>query len=192
MEIKSPHAPPDLDEEARRHLLRLAREAIAAGVRGERATSSGALPPALLQPGAAFVSVRVDGELRGCIGFSRPIDSLAATVMHCARAAALEDPRFAPLTEEEAARADIEISVLGEMRELEPGVLPRPGEDGVVVSQAGRQGLLLPQVASEHGWSAERFLAETCRKAGLPPEAWKRGARVQVFGALIFSEAGPT
>jgi AmmeMemoRadiSam system protein A len=188
MEIKSPHAPPTLDDEARALLLRLARRAIEAALRGGGAAPAVALPAALSRPGAAFVSVRVAGELRGCIGFLRPLDSLAGTVMHCARAAALEDPRFAPLCEGDLERTHIEVSVLGSLRDLEPGSLPRLGEDGLVVSHGDRQGLLLPQVASEHGWSVERFLAETCRKAGLPPDAWRRGARVQAFRALILSE----
>jgi AmmeMemoRadiSam system protein A len=192
MEIKPPHAPPALDDEARGFLLRLARQAIEAALRGQSAAPTGALPAALSQPGAAFVSLHVAGELRGCIGLLHPLDSLAATVAHCARAAALEDPRFAPLAESDMERARIEISVLGAPRDLEPGSLPRIGEDGLVISQGGRQGLLLPQVATEHGWSVERFLAEACRKAGLPPDAWRRGARVQVFSALIVSEGGAT
>jgi AmmeMemoRadiSam system protein A len=192
MEIKPPHAPPELDAAARALLLRLARQAIAAALGGGSSGPAAAVPASLEQPGAAFVSLHVAGQLRGCIGQMHPFDSLARTVTHCARAAALEDPRFPALSPSEMERAVIEISVLGGLRDLEPGGLPRPGVDGVRISLGGRQGLLLPQVASEHGWSAERLLAETCRKAGLPPDAWRKGAKVQVFGALIFSDGGIT
>jgi len=189
MEIKTPHDPPALDAEARAALLRLARAAICAGVRGEDWSRPRALLPPLNEPGAAFVSLHLEGDLRGCIGVLRPSPTLAEAVAHCARAAALEDPRFAPLAAHELARTLIEISVLGALRPLAAAELPRPGVDGVVVAREDRQGLLLPQVAVGRGWSAERFLEETCRKAGLPRDAWRRGALVSVFQAQVFSEA---
>lgn len=191
MEIKKLD-PPALDPESEQLLLRMARDSIAAALSGEEYRTPAELPPELGEPGAAFVSLHLGGELRGCIGVVRPLEPLANAVAHCACAAALEDPRFPPLAPQELADVTIEISVLGAMRPLAPGEMPRPGVDGVVVAQGPRQGLLLPQVASEHGWNAARLLQETCLKAGLPADAWKFGAQVRVFQARVFSESGPT
>jgi AmmeMemoRadiSam system protein A len=192
MEINTPDPLPNLSREAQEALLRVARASIAAALRGEAYAPPEGLPPPCEQPGAAFVSLHAGGDLRGCIGMVRTLTPLASVVAHCARAAALEDPRFPPLGAEELARVDIEISVLGQTRPLPPGALPRPGVDGVVVSWSGRQGLLLPQVATEQGWDGKRLLEEACLKAGLEREAWAHGARAEIFQARVFSERSLT
>lgn len=192
MEIKVPESPPALSPDAERLLLKVARESIAAALRGEEYSPPEGLPAPLGEPGAVFVSLHLGADLRGCIGVTRPLPTLAGAVTQCARAAALEDPRFPPLGEEELGGSTIEISVLGGTRALAPGEMPRVGVDGLVVSKGPCHGLLLPQVAREHGWSPQRFLEEACRKAGLPRDAWKSGARVRAFQARVFSEGGAT
>ena len=128
--------------------------------------------------------------MRGCVGRVDTSDSLAETVAHCAVSAALYDSRFAPVSEDEVAGLQIEISVLSELRPIAPDAV-EPGKHGLVVNSGEKQALLLPQVASERQWSAHRFLAETCCKAGLDPEAW-RDPQTQLFGFTVevFSESG--
>ena len=188
MEIKASEEAPQLGRDAQSFLLRTAREAITAALRGVSYGPPRRAPAPLSDPGACFVSLHHGGELRGCIGVMRAQRPLADAVAHCAQAAAFEDPRFPPLTGEELAHLEIEISVLGVMRPLLPGEMPRPGVHGVVIAQGSLEGLLLPQVAVENGWSALQLMEETCRKAGLSRDAWRRGAQASVFLARVFSE----
>jgi len=173
----------------RRVLLGAARNAIAASLGVEREQADPAEGrPELSAPAGAFVSLHRHGELRGCIGTFQADHAVARTVREMAVAAAMRDPRFPPLSTEELEGLEIEISVLG---------APRParaeevtvGKHGLLVSRAFHRGVLLPQVAIEHGWTSEEFLAHTCRKAGLPPDAWRDPAtRIEVFEAEVFGE----
>jgi AmmeMemoRadiSam system protein A len=179
-----------LSPEARSQLLALARSAIAAHFRGEQ-------PPRLAsdraetfgQPRALFVTLRRDGQLRGCIGTLAPEGDLGRTVPRFALRAAFEDPRFPGLTAEELPGCTIEISVL-----TAPLPVERPedivvGRDGLIIELGGRRGLLLPQVATEWGFDRATFLAELSRKAGLPPDAWQLpSARLWSFQAEVFAE----
>lgn len=186
--IRAP-APPPLSAAEGRALLAVARSAILDAL--GQAPPGGAAPD--LRAGReirpVFVTVRVGGNLRGCIGRLDPGEPLAASVAICARAAAFEDPRFEPIGAGDLPGLSLEISVLGERRSLDDPQGLRLGEEGLVVTSGGRSGLLLPQVATEQGWDAARFLEETCRKAGLERTAWRQGARVEAFPAQVFSEA---
>ena len=103
--------------------------------------------------------------------------------------AAFEDPRFPPLSPEELPRCAIEVSVLSAPRPIEGPADIAIGQDGLILELRGQRGLLLPQVAEEWGFDADRFLAEVSRKAGLAPDAWRdEDARVWAFGAEVFSE----
>ncbi len=180
-----------LDSNERRALLTLARLAL------ERAVERGAfegfgvekMPGRLGEPAGAFVTLRRGKQLRGCIGHLEASPaSLALAVAWAAKSAALEDPRFEPVRPEEVAELTIEISVLTPFEEIAPEKVV-PGTHGLVIQQGNRRGLLLPQVATEHGLSRERFLEETCAKAGLPRDAWRDSAtRVFAFTAEVFSE----
>jgi AmmeMemoRadiSam system protein A len=183
-----PLSDPRLSYNDRRELLALARHAISEAVRQQRIPD---LPPTsqrLAERGGAFVTIRCDGKLRGCIGRVDTANALAETVAQCAISAALQDPRFRPLKEEEIPRLELEISVVSEptpitFEEVEVGT------HGIVVSRAARRGLLLPQVAVERNWSATQLIEETCRKAGLEPGAWRDPeTRLYAFTALVFSE----
>lgn len=136
----------------------------------------------------AFVTVHVDGKLRGCIGVIEGQEPLGEIISHCAESAALRDARFPPLRTEEVAGLRIEISVLSELFPLAPEKV-EIGKHGLFIRSAHRHGLLLPQVAVEHGLSAEEFLEETCRKAGLPRAAWQ-SKETELFGFTceIFQE----
>jgi AmmeMemoRadiSam system protein A len=126
--------------------------------------------------------------LRGCIGYVFPLHPLTQTIIECSIAAATEDPRFEPVTLPELKEIDLEISVLTPLEEITDLESIVVGRDGLLVSQHGYRGLLLPQVATQYGWDRERFLGETCRKAGLPADAWKKGARIEKFSAQVFGE----
>jgi AmmeMemoRadiSam system protein A len=180
---------PPLSSSERRALLELARQAITEAVVHGRQLQVPAASGALAEPRAAFVSLHSRGRLRGCIGQIEPVQSLAETVAFCAVAAATRDPRFAPVVPEELPELEIEISVLSPRQAVAPQAI-EPGVHGVRVASGGRQGVLLPQVARRFGWGRERFLEETCLKAGLPPDAWRDPhTLIEAFTAETFSEA---
>ena len=178
----------ELSPAARRQLLEVARRALRARVLGERflPEEGGA---EVRQPGGAFVTVRrrQDRELRACVGRIDPGQPLIEAVA-LAAAAAAEDRRFDPVTAEELPLLSLEISALGPLFEALPESI-QVGIHGVLVSSAGRSGLLLPQVAVEHRWERDTFLEHACRKAGLPPEAWRGPAcEIRAFTAALISE----
>ncbi len=145
-----------------------------------------------------FVTLTIDGELRGCIGFCEAVLPLKDALLQAAISAAFEDPRFPSLTKEEFGRVTVEVSVLTEPMEIRvdsPAEYPgrvKIGEDGLIVRHGHFNGLLLPQVPVELGWGPEEFLSHTCVKAGLHPEKWRDGtAKFYAFHAEIFSEEAP-
>jgi len=178
-----------LTADQERYLLRLAREAITHYL--EKGKPLEREPP----PGevwrekrGAFVTLRVDDQLRGCIGYPLPIKPLYETILDAAVAAATQDFRFRPIDLEELPRTRIEISVLSRPESIREVNLIEVGKHGIVVSKGLQKGLLLPQVAVEHGWDRETFLRHGCLKAGLEEDAWKRDARIEIFTAQVFSE----
>jgi AmmeMemoRadiSam system protein A len=169
-------------------LLDLARRVVAARLESGRVPRLENPPPRLLVPQGAFVSLHLGRALRGCVGMVMPVRPLATTVTECAAAAATEDPRFDPLQPSDLERVTIEISALDPpFRIADPSRLTL-GTHGLMVTMGHRRGLLLPQVAVEQGWTVLIFLEETCLKAGLPPDAWERGAIVEAFSAQVFAE----
>ncbi|TAM82099.1 MAG: AmmeMemoRadiSam system protein A [Acidobacteria bacterium] len=179
---------PPLIEEDRKTLLRVARQALEEGVCG--VTELKELPhpaPALMEPRGAFVTLRKHGDLRGCIGHVQTSAPLYTTVQECAVAAALADPRFPPVMPDEAPLLHMEISVLTTPKDIAPDRIVL-GEHGLIITRGWRRGLLLPQVPITWNWNREQFLEETCFKAGLPADAWKKGARIEAFTAEIFEE----
>jgi len=156
-------------------LLDLARQTIVARVRGQSLPALPDLPEGPVEFGGAFVTIRVNGRLRGCIGRFRPDRSLAETVQAMA-VASLEDPRFrhAPVRVEELKRLHIEISVLSPLVRTRDPLSLEPGVHGVYIRRGSYSGCFLPQVATEQKWDLETFLSRCCEdKAGLPPDAWK-------------------
>ncbi len=180
------NAPAEWSLEERAQLLRLAHDAIAAALADDPADWI-APTPHLGEVRGAFTTLYLDGHLRGCIGYPIGMCPLWRTVAETAVAAAFQDPRFHPVTREEAPRLKIDISVLSELFPItsEEVVV---GRHGLLISQGNRRGLLLPQVATEQQWDREMFLAHTCMKAGLPPDAWKHGASLHAFTAEVFGE----
>lgn len=183
--------PRSLDDEERSFLLELARSTIKARLLDRPLPHPRPLEGPLLEARGAFVTLKVDGSLRGCIGHVVGVMPLWETVRENALAAAFRDPRFPPLELEELEQVHIEISALTPLRPARPEDV-EVGRDGVLVEHAASRGLLLPQVATEYGWSREEFLDHTCRKAGLPAGCWKGSDTViSVFSAEIFGEDAP-
>ena len=156
----------------------------------------GSAPPAVPESGAlgeprgAFVTLTVNGVLRGCVGTFTPAGSLAATVARMAASAATEDPRFTPVRETELDDLDIHISALDPRRRMRDASELVVGRDGVLVQLGWHRGALLPRVAVEEGWDPVTFLERTCLKAGLPPHAWQDpAATVELFSAEEFGAA---
>jgi uncharacterized protein len=179
---------PPLSDPNRAKLLRLARQAIEQCVLGRRLPPAEEPPPESLSAKCgAFVTLRKAGLLRGCIGHIEAATPLYATVRECAVAAALRDPRFEPVTPAELPDLHIEISVLSALTDVRPEDV-KAGCHGLLISRDQHRGLLLPQVATQWHWDREQFLEQTCIKAGLPPDAWRHGARVQAFTAEVFAE----
>jgi len=177
-----------LDSGDRRTLLEIARRAITQGVATSKALELDAPTGALSEPAGAFVTLRRERQLRGCIGRLVSNEPLAQVVAYAARSAALEDPRFEPVRGEEVAALEIEISVLSPFEEV-TAVQVIAGTHGLMVQRGLFRGLLLPQVAAEYHWNAQRFLEETCTKAGLPRDAWRDpDTHIFAFTAEIFSE----
>ncbi|HTE88408.1 MAG TPA: AmmeMemoRadiSam system protein A, partial [Terriglobales bacterium] len=168
----------EFSREERKLLLKLAHEAIVASLE-HRELSLSPVPPHLNESRGAFTTLYFRGELRGCVGHVYPIDSLYRTVAETARAAAFEDTRFWPITLDDAAELEISLSVLSPLRPVQPEQV-EVGRHGLLVSLHQHRGLLLPQVPIEHGWDRVTFLEQTCRKAGLPSDAWQTGAQIEV------------
>ncbi|HJL17285.1 MAG TPA: AmmeMemoRadiSam system protein A [Sandaracinaceae bacterium LLY-WYZ-13_1] len=171
------------DEEAER-LLAAARDAIEAVVRHRPPHPHPAeAGEAFQRDGAAFVTLRTpDGELRGCIGELEARRPLIESVRGCAVSAALRDPRFAPVRPDELAGLRIGLSLLTPARPVRGPEDVEVGRHGVIVERGPHRGVLLPEVGREQGWDAPTFVAATCRKAGLPMDAWRDPqTRVSVF-----------
>lgn len=177
---------PEYSPEERAQLLAMAHHAIDSALRREelRVAAPG---EHLAEKRAAFTTLHLGGHLRGCIGYISPVAPLYRTVAETAIAAAFEDPRFYPVTADEAPHLKIEISVLSLLKPIKPEEVV-VGRHGLVITLGAHRGLLLPQVPVEHDWNRETFLAETCRKAGLPPDAWRTGATLEAFTAEVFGE----
>ncbi len=177
-----------LDAAARAELLGIARRTIEAAVSGGKPPEAASANPALQTPQGAFVTITIDGQLRGCIGTFREDTPLYRTVSQMALAAAQQDPRFPPLSPAELPRTHLEISALTPMRPVEDVREIEVGRHGLYVTKGFNSGVLLPQVATEYGWDRTTFLEQTCRKAGLPKDAWREGARILCFEAEVFGE----
>lgn len=169
-------------------LLQIARRSLESALLGRAAMEVPAASGSLGELRGAFVTLHCRGRLRGCIGRVASVEPLAEVVADCA-AAALADPRFPRMKPTDLRDVRIELSVLSFARPATPEEV-QPGMHGLIVSQGEKRGVLLPQVAAERRWSRERFLEETCQKAGLAAEAWRSPeTRIEIFTAEIFSES---
>ncbi len=178
-----------MDAKGREELLRIAREAIEARLRGRAFHTPTEVSPELLEPRGAFVTLHKHGQLRGCIGTFMSDRPLRDTVAEMAVSAAFKDPRFPPLALHELPEIEIEISVLSPLREAAGPEEVEVGTHGIYLVNGPFHGVLLPQVATEYGWDRETFLDQTCIKAGMAPGCWRdKNTKILLFTAEIFGE----
>ena len=181
----------EFSKDERAQLLRLAHDAILSMFEnsGLEKRELPLDPPTdhFAEPRGVFTSLYLRGELRGCVGYVLPVSPVYRAVADTARAAAFEDARFYPVTLPEARDLQIELSILSPPQPI-PAEAIEIGRHGLLITMAGYRGLLLPQVPVEHNWTRIKFLEQTCRKAGLPPDAWQKGATIEAFTAEVFGE----
>jgi AmmeMemoRadiSam system protein A len=176
-----------LSEPDKKKLHAIARQSIAAGLEGNSPPPLTNISDILREPRGAFVTLHLQGRLRGCIGLIEAVKPLAETIQEMALSAAFCDPRFPPLTSQEYKDMALEISVLSPLKQIKNVEEIQVGVHGLYIRQGPYRGLLLPQVATEYHWDRDTFLQQTCVKAGLPPMAWKDPETViSVFSADIF------
>jgi len=175
-----------LEKETALRALRYVRELLRADVDGG---PEPVLPEGLERHAGVFVSLHKAGHLRGCMGRLEADLPLGQALRRMARCAAFEDPRFPALKAGELDQCEVEISVLGPVTPVEGPAALRLGEHGITLDCAGRRAVFLPQVAPEQGWTLEETLAHLARKAGLPPDAWRRDdCRLGAFTAQVLRE----
>ena len=176
----------EFSQHERTLLLRLAHESILSALEHREISVN---PPSdhLSEPRGVFTSLYLRGELRGCVGYVLPISPVYRAVADTARAAAFEDPRFQSVTLPEGRHLEIELSILSPPQPISADAI-EIGRHGLLITMAGHRGLLLPQVPTERNWDRTTFLEQTCRKAGLPPDAWQKGATIEAFTAEVFGE----
>jgi AmmeMemoRadiSam system protein A len=178
-----------LSDDDKRELLRIARRSIERAVRGHGAAAAKTTSQVLQEPCGAFVTITERGQLRGCIGYTEVAIPLAEVVSEVAVKAALDDPRFPPVSEDELAEIHLDISVLSPLEKVSDVEKIEVGKHGLLLEHGYFRGLLLPQVATEYDWDREAFLQNTARKAGLPSDAWKdKNTTLYSFTAEVFSE----
>ncbi|WAI01014.1 TIGR00296 family protein [Methanogenium organophilum] len=152
------------------------------------------MPPSFSEKRGVFVTLTRNGELRGCIGYPTPMLPLSEGIEEAALSAALDDPRFPPVTADELPDISIEVTVLTPPILVSSPPSERPeavmvGKHGLIIAGYGRRGLLLPQVAVEYHWDARTFLDQVCIKAGLPPGTWRKDdTELYTFEGQIFYE----
>ena len=177
--------------------VRLARDALTNYIEKKRIIEPKDLPPAFNELRGVFVTLHLEGDLRGCIGYPQPVMPLERAIVDSAINACSRDPRFPCVRPGELKRIELEVTILTkpELYDAPKKKLPelvRVGKDGLIVSRGPYSGLLLPQVAPEWGFDSLEFLSQTCVKAGLSPDAWlDEDTEVQHFEAQIFAEVAP-
>ncbi len=183
---QSSSSSPEYSIEERRLLLRIAHRSILSTFR-EQPQLESVCSAHLEEHRGVFTTLHLGGDLRGCVGYAMPVLPLHLAVAETAKAAAFEDSRFLPVTEPEATELGISLSVLSPLFPIRPDDV-QVGRHGLLASLGGFRGLLLPQVPVECGWDRETFLEQTCRKAGLSLDAWRKGAKFEAFTAEVFGD----
>ena len=179
-----------LTHDEKRELLLLAREAISLALDNKPPRQGAYVQGGLLQPRGAFVTIRIDHHLRGCIGYIEATGPLAFVVAEVAQKAAFDDPRFPPLSKSELEQATLEVSALSDFHQVQSTDEIVVGVHGLIIELGRQRGLLLPQVAIEQKWDRAMFLSGICRKAGLHPLAWQDPeAKLHIFTAEVFDES---
>ena len=182
---------PGLSEAEKTTLFAIARDTLKWCVEGQREPfdfSRYTLTPLMKTDTATFVTLKIKGGLRGCIGSLAPVEPLYASVHDNAINAALRDPRFRPVQTNELARITVDVSILSPIRDIGSITEFKIGQQGIILEKGRYRAVYLPEVATEQGWTVEETLASLSEKAGLPSDAWREGARFKVFESVVLSE----
>jgi len=179
-----------LNDSQKKELLKIARTTITEYVKNRKIPEFNVSDSELTEKRGVFVTLYLNGKLKGCIGSIMSVKELYLAVRDMAIESSTQDPRFTPVSPDEIDDIEIEISVLTVPQKVKSADEIVLGRDGVIVKKGFRQGVYLPQVADETGWSKEEFLSSLCySKAGLPADAWKDGsAEIYTFQAEVFNE----
>ncbi len=169
-------------------LLSMARKSIRDYLRSGERQKIRTDDPLFLEKRGAFVTLKKNGMLRGCIGRIVADEPLIKVICDMAIQAATADPRFPSVRESELDVIDLEISVMSPIEEITDISKIKVGTHGIIIRKGFASGLLLPQVATEYKWNSEQFLEQTCLKAGLKRDEWKKGAKIFIFSAEVFGE----
>ena len=177
-----------LTKEEQKELLQIARETIVDYVANRTVPAIATSSPGLSLHSGCFVTIKKQGELRGCIGNFISEQPLSLLVQEMAVSAATRDPRFYPMKKDDLADFTIDISVLSPLARAASVEEIQVGVHGIYIVKGSYRGVLLPQVASEYGWDRDQFLQHTCVKAGLPQDAWEGECDIYIFSAQVFGE----
>ena len=181
---------PGLSDDEKQTLFVIAKDTLDWCVNKKKGTfsiESYTLTPKLKVRTATFVTLKIKGELRGCIGSLTPVEPLYQSVHHNAINAAMQDPRFPPVQPVELPRLEIDVSILSPIRDIAAIDEFKLGQQGIIMGKGMHRAVFLPEVAVEQGWTREETLSYLSRKAGLPSDAWKQGARFQVFESVVIT-----
>jgi uncharacterized protein len=177
-----------LTRKEQKDLLKIARETIVGFVSTGKVPAFEATSPGLNLHSGCFVTVKQNGNLRGCIGNFVSDQPLYLLVQEMAVSAATRDPRFYPMKSADLTDFTLDISVLSPLEKAASIEEIQVGIHGIYIVKGSYRGVLLPQVATEYGWNRDQFLQHTCTKAGLPPDAWQGECDIYIFSAQVFGE----
>jgi AmmeMemoRadiSam system protein A len=177
-----------LNTDQQTFLLNLARESIQHHLKKGKTLKKKVKDEELMKKRGAFVTLKINDQLRGCIGYPLPYKPLWETIRDAAIAAATQDYRFQSMTLEELPETLIEISILTLPQPIKDVKEIEVGKHGIIVTKGPNKGLLLPQVPVEWDWDLETYLSHGCMKAGLDEDEWRKGVQIEVFSAQVFSE----
>ncbi len=177
-----------LSNKEQKELLKIARDTIVDYVTNRTVPAITAASPGLNLHSGCFVTIKRQGELRGCIGNFVSDQPLYLLVQEMAVSAATRDPRFYPMKQDDLADFTIDISVLSPLAKAASVEEIQVGVHGIYIVKGSYRGVLLPQVATEYGWNRDQFLQHTCIKAGLPEDAWQGECDIYIFSAQVFGE----
>ncbi|MEI6827856.1 MAG: AmmeMemoRadiSam system protein A [Desulfuromonadales bacterium] len=177
-----------LTEKEQKELLKIARATIVEYVTNRYIPDIVTTSPGLNLHSGCFVTIKKQGQLRGCIGNFVSEQPLYLLVQEMSISAATRDPRFYPMKREDLADFTIDISVLSPLTKAASREEIQVGIHGIYIVKGSCRGVLLPQVATEYGWNRDQFLQHTCIKAGLPEDAWQEECDIYIFSALVFGE----
>jgi AmmeMemoRadiSam system protein A len=179
-----------MNDQQKKRLLGIARDSIRVYLETGKRLDLTETDPELIKESGVFVTLHEHDRLRGCIGYIQGVKPLYQAVAEMALEAAVNDPRFQPIDKKELGDIDIEISVMSPLEKIDDPAGIEVGKHGILIKKGYNSGLLLPQVATQYGWGREQFLQQTCNKAGLGANEWKKGADIYIFSAEVFGEKG--